>query len=388
MNMSIARLLMLAALVLPYGMAAAQPAASPTQPATTPAQPHAGAPAPWTPAWSTPEIQKVAQLLIGSWRSEPVTQAGSTPGSTEAPRVEIQMTVAPIRAKDLADTMYVEIARADAAWRPYRQAIFQLYTYKGAIRLRTYEIASTPRISPVLTGLWLAPELLPEVKRNDLIATIDVELKPAGAGFSGKSPYPYPTGAGGAVEMTSEISVTPDTFTSIDRGYDAAGQIVWGSADGDKYTFRRFTPEAKLVRLADGLIRIEYRVPSGDALKIEPSDAAAVHYIGWLYSNGVVFDTSRDRDPYVFAKGSVLPGLWGGAEGLTNGSVARLIIPPALAYGDKGAARSIPPNATLVYEIEVMDVQKRAPDALESGPAAGGPPPGQPPHSGPPAQPK
>lgn len=352
MNKSILSLVALAGVAMTGVPALAQDS---TQPSAQPAsQPAAEAPKPWAPKWSSPELQKIGEMLIGSWKSSAVAQADSADA-----RTEIQMHIAPMVVRDLTDTMYVEIARVDSGWRPYRQAIFQLYSYKGAVRLRTYEIASSPKISPVLTGLWLAPELLPEVKRDDLIATIDIELKPAGGGYSGKSPYPYPTGLGGAVEMTSELSIAPDSLTSIDRGYDASGKIVWGSGENEKYTFTRFTASPKLTRLDGGLIRIDYR-DATSPVKIEMGDNVAAHYTGWLYSNGTVFDTSRDRVPLMFEQGKLIPGWNQGLIGLGAGSLCRLVIPPTLGYGPNGAGRIIPPNATLVFEIEVMDAQKRA----------------------------
>lgn len=350
MKKSIATLLVLAAATMTGSPALAQDATAPAaQPAAAPAKP-------WAPKWSSPELQKIGEMLIGSWKSGSVAQADSA-----SARTELQMHIAPIVATDLTDTLYVEIARTDSGWRPYRQAMFQLYSYKGGVRLRTYEITSSPKISPVLTGLWLAPELLPELKRDDLIATIDIDLKPSADGYTGKSPYAYPTGAGGAVEMISEFTIGKNTLSSVDRGYDANGKIVWGSGENEKYTFSRFTPDTKLSRLEGGLIRIDYR-ESSNPIKIEAGDNVAAHYTGWLYSNGAVFDTSRDRNPLLFEHGKLIQGWNQGLTGLGTGSLCRLMIPAALGYGANGAGRVIPPNATLVFEIEVMDVQKRVPD--------------------------
>ncbi len=310
-------------------------------------------------------MQKIGEMLIGSWKSGPVGQADEA-----ETRTEIQMHIAPVHVKGLTDTMYVEIARLDAGWRPYRQAIFQLYTYKGVTRLRTYEITSSPKMSAVMTGLWLAPDMLPELNRDDLIATVDLDLKPSGDGYKGATPYAYPTGLGGAVEMTSEMEFSKDKISSVDRGYDATGKVVWGSSGSDRYTFTRFTPTATLSKLDGGLVLISYR-GSDKPDKIAMGDNVAAHYTGWLYSNGTVFDTSRDRTPYMFEQGRLMQAWNQGLLGLGAGSVVRMVCPPELGFGANGAGRMIPPNATLVFEIEIMDVQKRP---AEEPPAAAGQP--------------
>jgi FKBP-type peptidyl-prolyl cis-trans isomerase FkpA len=83
-----------------------------------------------------------------------------------------------------------------------------------------------------------------------------------------------------------------------------------------------------------------------------------VHYVGWLTS-GQQFDSSRARrDPLDFALGAgdVIKGWDQGIEGMKVGGKRKLTIPPALAYGDQGCGGVIPPNATLVFEVELLEV--------------------------------
>lgn len=91
-----------------------------------------------------------------------------------------------------------------------------------------------------------------------------------------------------------------------------------------------------------------------------------VHYSGWLYDparedlKGRHFDTSRDRGPFdlTLGAGQVIPGWDQGIEGMRVGGVRRLIIPPGLAYGVDGQGDGIiPPNATLLFDVEVLDVK-------------------------------
>ena len=85
-----------------------------------------------------------------------------------------------------------------------------------------------------------------------------------------------------------------------------------------------------------------------------------VHYTGWLYVNGAAgakFDSSKDRgDPFSFPLGAgyVIRGWDEGVAGMKVGGTRRLIIPPELGYGARGAGGVIPGNATLLFEVELL----------------------------------
>lgn len=104
----------------------------------------------------------------------------------------------------------------------------------------------------------------------------------------------------------------------------------------------------------------------GTGAVAQSGQQVSVHYSGWLYDGthpdhkGKAFDSSRDLGQaiiFLIGAGDVIRGWEQGIVGMRVGGVRRLIIPPALAYGDKSAAGVIPPNATLVFEVELMEVR-------------------------------
>lgn len=105
---------------------------------------------------------------------------------------------------------------------------------------------------------------------------------------------------------------------------------------------------------ASGLRYIDEQVGSGDAPK--QGQNVQVHYTGWL-TNGTKFDSSRDRgQPFVFSlgKGQVIKGWDEGVASMRIGGKRRLIIPAELGYGARGAGGVIPPNAELIFDVELL----------------------------------
>lgn len=96
----------------------------------------------------------------------------------------------------------------------------------------------------------------------------------------------------------------------------------------------------------------------GDGRKAEAGDTATVHYTGWL-KDGTKFDSSVDRgEPFSFRVGGgmVIKGWDEGVSTMRKGGKRKLIIPPHLAYGARGVGNIIPPNATLTFVVELLDL--------------------------------
>ena len=116
--------------------------------------------------------------------------------------------------------------------------------------------------------------------------------------------------------------------------------------------------EGKTTKTASGLEYFDIKVGTGDAsVKGKSVD---VHYTGWLIS-GKKFDSSVDRkDPFSFllGGGQVIKGWDEGVAGMKIGGKRQLRIPPELGYGARGAGNVIPPNAALIFDVELLAVGK------------------------------
>jgi FKBP-type peptidyl-prolyl cis-trans isomerase len=107
-------------------------------------------------------------------------------------------------------------------------------------------------------------------------------------------------------------------------------------------------------------------VKQGHGAEAVAGHGVVVHYTGWLYdsskpnSHGAKFDSSRDRGTpfrFVLGQGRVIRGWDEGVAGMKVGGQRTLVIPSQLGYGARGAGGVIPPNATLIFDVELLDVE-------------------------------
>lgn len=141
--------------------------------------------------------------------------------------------------------------------------------------------------------------------------------------------------------------------------------LALAACGGDKttepLTNDDFAPELNvnldaMTKSASGLYIQDLTVGTGD--EATSGATVTVHYEGWL-SNGTKFDSSRDRNlpfDFLLGAGSVIRGWDEGVAGMRVGGIRKLVIPPALGYGVGGSLPTIPGNATLVFDIELLEV--------------------------------
>lgn len=154
------------------------------------------------------------------------------------------------------------------------------------------------------------------------------------------------------VQKTKEVN---RPAAEIDLGIEPQEQVPTGTDFNEETTSAPGQP----ISYDNGLIVQDIVVGNGKTA--ENGDTLSAHYAGTL-ENGTMFDNSYDRGQplqFVLGAGQLIKGWELGLVGMKEGGKRKLIIPPDLGYGAKGAGNIIPPNATLLFEIELVGIIKK-----------------------------
>ena len=199
---------------------------------------------------------------------------------------------------------------------------------------------------------WLYDESAPDNKGKKFDSSLDRN-----------DPFEFPLGAGrvirgwdeGVAGMKEGGSRTLTIPSEMGYGARGAGNDIPPNAT--------LVFDVKLLRVIRTEI-IDNKIGEGDTA--QAGQSVSVHYTGWLFdksapgNKGTKFDSSRDRDEafdFPLGGGQVIQGWDIGVQGMKVGGSRTLIIPSEMGYGKRGAGGVIPPNAVLVFDVELLDVQ-------------------------------
>jgi FKBP-type peptidyl-prolyl cis-trans isomerase len=138
---------------------------------------------------------------------------------------------------------------------------------------------------------------------------------------------------------------------AVDRSQPASSEVA------QTYAPALDVDLARMIRTENGLHVEDLREGEGPAAEV--GQVVVVHYTGWL-PDGTRFDSSRDGDnpfPVRIGTGEVIEGWDLGIPGMRVGGERRLVIPPSLGYGNAGAGGVIPPGATLIFDVELLEIR-------------------------------
>ncbi len=317
-----------------------------------------------SPLSTSAQVERVLNLLAGQFEA---------PAEGSQPALHIGAAIVPVEGLIGGRAVLLQISPKSRPAEPVRVALLHPYSRQGQLRLRVFDLVGASGFKDAMAGLWAAPEAAPTLSLQTLSTSVDLPLSALGAaqpGFEGTTERPFPTTRDGAIELTSGIRLTEASIELADAGFDAQGNQVWGVKDNARIVFARSDAAKPAVQSFEGgLVVITLVPPALAAPKLQDAGELTAHYTGWL-TDGTRFDTSRQpgREPFkIRIPGPVIKGWNEGLKGIAQGERRRLIVPYSLAYGERGRG-SIPPKATLIFDVECLSVDNQPPAGLTPPP--------------------
>lgn len=307
-----------------------------------------------TPATPTdPEIDALIQRLVGSYEGE-----------------EHTLRIAEVQSPPFQRPLYVELVREGFETTPDRQQLWWIHRRDGELRVRVNIFPQRQRflfatsLPDLAVGMWAAPEFYPRLAADTYDALGDLTVASSGDRTTLASERRFPIQFGGALHTDVNIAVASDSITWTEIGYDEKGEVVWGDTPISMQRLSE-TPKAEV---REGGVRI-ITLREGRGEEVVEGVKIALHFDGWL-TNGMLIDSTRIEGKQLLVGSypvNSMPGFNVGLRGmlapespkeapLFSGGIRRVLIPPHMALGDRGAPPIIPPGSPMIFNFELQSV--------------------------------